>query len=43
MYSTGYETMTMSMVLVWLTIGFVGAVGLIILLFWIAGRYLKDD
>jgi hypothetical protein len=35
--------MTMSFVFIWLTAGFVGAVILILVLFWFAGRYFKDD
>ena len=41
--SREYETMTMSSVFVWLSASFVGAVVLIVVLFWIAGRYFKDD
>jgi hypothetical protein len=35
--------MTMSFVFIWLTAGFVAAVVLILVLFWFAGRYFKDD
>jgi hypothetical protein len=32
-----------SWILVWLTLGFGGALLLVLLLFWIAGRYFRDD
>jgi hypothetical protein len=35
--------MTMSFVFIWLIAGFAAAVVLILLLFWFAGRYFKDD
>jgi hypothetical protein len=35
--------MTMSFIFIWLAAGSVGAVVLILVLFWIAGRYFKDD
>jgi hypothetical protein len=35
--------MIMPFILLWLTLGFVGAAVLVIVFFWIAGRYLKDD
>jgi hypothetical protein len=35
--------MTMTLIFIWLTAGFVGAAILILVLFWIAGRYFRDD
>jgi hypothetical protein len=33
----------MPLVLIWLTAGFAGAAVLVVLLFWIAERYFRDD
>jgi hypothetical protein len=33
----------MSLIFVWLAASFAGAILLILLIFWIAGRYFRDD
>jgi hypothetical protein len=33
----------MSLIFIWLTLSFAGAAVLIVLLFWLADRYFKDE
>jgi hypothetical protein len=40
---TGRRRVMMPLVLIWLTAGFAGAAVLVVLLFWIAERYFRDD